>query len=135
MAPTPASGRKRSGWLRRMQRGRARLGGQRGRGRSGEALAASNGAATTALAEEMGASSVGERRARSVLFIDREGERRGRRGRGRGDRWPSTAIMAVVSPIMERGSGGVNGGKRKGWRFLALGEARVLTREVTRTHA
>jgi hypothetical protein len=54
MAPTPASGRERSGRLRRMQRGRARLGGQRGRGCSGEALAASNGAATTALVEEMG---------------------------------------------------------------------------------
>jgi hypothetical protein len=66
---------------------------------------AGNGAATMTLGEEMGASSAGERRACPVLFIEREGERRGPRGRGRDDRRPSTAIMAVVSPIMEGWSG------------------------------
>jgi hypothetical protein len=74
-------------------------------GRSGEAPATGNGAAMATLGEEMGASYVGERRARPVRFIEREGERRGRQGRGRDDRRPSTAIMATVSPIMERGSG------------------------------
>jgi hypothetical protein len=88
-----------------VQRGRARHGRQLGRGRSDEAPVAGNGAATTTLGEEMGASSAGERRACPVLFIEREGERRGPRGRGRDDRRPSTAIMAVVSLIMEGWSG------------------------------
>jgi hypothetical protein len=47
------------------------------RGRFGEAPATGNGAATMALGEEMGASSAGERRARPVLFIEREGRGEG----------------------------------------------------------
>jgi hypothetical protein len=114
----PARGGARCGRCRRAPR-TATASARRGRGRE---------------REEGERVRAGERRARPVLFIEREGERRGRRGRGR-DVWrPLTPSMALALTLVVTGLKGREVGEGEEEMAAAVSSAGTRVAEERKGH-